>query len=109
MVFRYKNINLYHDMNICHDMKCYYITLPRIKIQTNFYNFIDDQQPSSGSISVFLITINTLSIVFYLYVYHITILLPVTIYITILIYHGSTNIHNVYVTRFVKTRLNGAY
>ena len=51
--------------------------------------FIDDQQPSSGSISVFLITKYTIDSV--LSLYHITILLHVTIYITMSIYHGSTS------------------
>ena len=52
--------------------------------------FIDDQQPSSGSISVFLITKYTIDSV--LSVYHIMILLHVTIYITISIYRSSTRI-----------------
>ena len=42
--------------------------------------FIDDQQPSTASISVFLITKYTIDSV--LSVYHITILLNVTMYIT---------------------------
>ena len=46
--------------------------------------FIDDQQSSSGSISVFLITKYTIDSV--LSLYHITILLHVTIYIYIYIY-----------------------
>ena len=49
---------------------------------------LDDQQPSSVSISVFLITKRTIDSV--LSLYHITILLHVTIYITISIVHGST-------------------
>ena len=52
--------------------------------------FIDNQQPSTGSISVSLITKYTIDSV--LSVYHIMILLHITIYITISIYSGSSSI-----------------
>ena len=83
-------------MNICHDMKCY---LAKDRIQTQNVDiaikftqqsvFIDDQHPSSGSISVFLITKYNIDII--LSLYHITMYLHGTICITISIYRGSTS------------------
>ena len=58
--------------------------------------FIDDQHPSSGNISVFLITKYNIDSV--LSLYHITIYLHVTIYITTSIYRDSTNIYSVFAT-----------
>ena len=58
-----------------------------VDITINFTSsivFLDDQNPSSGSISVFVFTKYNIDSVFSLY--------HITIYITILIYYGSTNL-----------------
>ena len=68
-------VYIYHNMNIRHDMKCYTCCLAKTKTQTQNFKIlpiIDDQQPSSGSISVFLVTEYTINRV--LSVYHIKIL-----------------------------------
>ena len=66
----------YEHLYVTYDVKFY------------LFVFIDDQHPSSGSISVFIITKYNIDTVFPLY--HIAIYLHVTIYVTISIYRGST-------------------